>query len=283
MADSPNFFYEPVPTPEMISFYRDEGFLHVAGFYDYEREIEPIQRDIHKLIGMIAADAAIDLGPRDFSTEEFDGGLPILLAGHRRLVGVLYDAVKKLPSYVRLACCEKHDVYARALLGSGFVGFAPRGYGIRMDNPGEDHYATQLHQDYVSQLSSQNAAVLWSPLRRTTPELGPLALYPRSHRDGIYPIVRTASGSRGLEIDNIDEVVKPFPVIAPEVAVGDCVFADFLLLHESGRNVSGRTRWAMISRYFDFLHPSGRAINWKGGLQEGNSFEVVHPELSRNA
>jgi hypothetical protein len=36
----------------------------------------------------------------------------------------------------------------------------------------------------------------------------------------------------------------------------------------------------MISRYFDFLDESGRSYGWKGGLQEGNSFENIHPELS---
>lgn len=36
----------------------------------------------------------------------------------------------------------------------------------------------------------------------------------------------------------------------------------------------------MISRYFDFLDPVGISYGWKGGLQEGNSFEKIHPELS---
>lgn len=281
MAEFETFAFSPKPGAGEVSFFRENGFLYVSGFYDYETEIREIHRNIFDLIGLIADQHGIPLGPRTFSAENFDSGLPYLVKHHRSLVGVLYDAVKKLPSYVRLACCGKHDIYARELLGSSFVGFANRGYGIRMDNPGEDHYATQLHQDYVSQLCSQRAAVIWSPLRDTTSDMGPVVLYPGSHRDGVFPIAKVEAGSRGLVIADEQELIRRYPAVAPTVRVGDCVFVDFLTLHESGRNRTDRTRWAMISRYFDFLDPSGRSIHWKGGLQEGNSFEKIHPEFCR--
>jgi ectoine hydroxylase-related dioxygenase (phytanoyl-CoA dioxygenase family) len=218
------------------------------------------------------------------SQEEFDEGLAALAKSHRRQASIVYDAVKKIPSYVRLANCRKNEDLARQLLSSSFVGFAPRGYGIRLDHPGEDKYLTQLHQDYTSQLSSPRGVVLWSPLRKVTPALGPVKLYPGSHRTGIQPVEVTGSGSYGLRLRDEQEMRRRFVGVAPELNVGDVVAMDFLLLHESSPNQTDQTRWAMISRYFDFTEKVGASYGWKGGLAEGNSFAQVHPELtSRSA
>jgi hypothetical protein len=273
------FLFRHEPSHEEADFFAEHGFLYVENFYDVQTEVDPIRRDIFDLIGLISGRHRIALGRREYGQVEFDSGLQGLIAEHRPLVGVLYDAVKKLPNYLRLACVDKHDRYCRTLLGTAFVGFANRGYGIRMDNPFEDQYSTQLHQDYVSQLSSQNAVVTWSPLRDVTPELGPIMIYPGSHRSGVFPILKTSDGSRGLVLADEEKLIHSYQGIAPDVRVGDCLFLHFLTLHESGQNRSDKTRWSMLSRYFDFTHPSGVAINWKGGLQEGNSFETIHPEL----
>jgi len=276
------FRYRDDPGADEVDFYRAHGYLYVENFYDRATEIEPILKDIHELISLLCESHAIPLQRGPYSAEKFDEGLPFLIQNHRAVVGVLYDAVKKLPNYVRLACAEKNDRYARAILRSSFVGFANRGYGIRMDNPNEDQYSTQLHQDYVSQLCSQNATVLWSPLREVGAALGPMTIYPGSHASGVFPITKTSEGSRGLVIKGERELAKR-PRISPDVGVGDCIFLDFLTLHESGQNRSNRTRWAMLSRYFDFTDASGRAIGWKGGLQEGTLFENIHPELVQNS
>jgi len=269
------------PKTEETDFFRKYGYLYVEDFYDYETEIHPIRENIFRLIGMISEQKGVSVAHRRFDEEDFDQGLSCLIRDFRPSVGTLYDAVKKLPNYIRLAASSKHDSYARLLLGSDFVGFANRGYGIRMDNPGEDHYRTQLHQDYVSQLCSQNSIVFWSPLRDVVADMGPLVFYPESHRSGVFPILKIGGGSQGLVIDGAESVVSQFPRLNPEVPAGDCILMHALLLHESGLNRSTRTRWSMISRYFDFTDATGRSINWKGGLQEGHAFETVHPELTR--
>lgn len=274
------FPFRSEPGDEEADFFAKHGFLYVENFYDVQSEIDPICKDIFDLIGLISERHQISLGPRAYGEVEFDHGLQYLIAQHRPVVGVLYDAVKKLPNYLRLACARKHDEYCRSMLRTPFVGFASRGYGIRMDNPFEDEYSTQPHQDYVSQLSSQNAAVTWSPLRDVTSALGPMTIYPDSHRSGVFPILKKSDGSRGLVLADEENLIRSYAGISPDVRVGDCLFLHFLLLHESGKNRSDKTRWSMLSRYFDFTHPSGMAINWKGGLQEGNSFETIHPELT---
>jgi Phytanoyl-CoA dioxygenase (PhyH) len=274
------FPYRSNPGQEEARFFFEHGYLYVSQFYDVEREVEPIRKDIYALIGLIAASHGVSLRRPSYNAREFDYGLQYLIAQQRPLVGILYDAVKKLPNYIRLAASEKHDVYGRVLLETSFVGFANRGYGIRMDNPHEAEYSTQLHQDYISQLCSQSAIVTWSPLRDVTQDLGPVKFYPGSHRSGVFPIVKAGQGSRGLMIADEEKIAASYQGVAPDVLVGDCLMLHFLTLHESGQNKSDVTRWSMLSRYFDFHHATGVAIGWKGGLQEGNSFEAVHPEFT---
>lgn len=268
------------PSAEDTAFFREHGYLYVKDFYDAETEVRPIQETVYRLIGLLAEDHGITLDRPPFSPEHFDAGLSVLLRENRALVGVLYDACKKIPAYIRLACHPAHEAYMAALLGSDMPGFACRGYGIRMDNPGEEYYLTQLHQDYVSQLCSQAGVVFWSPLRVTGPALGQVRIYPGSHRNGVFPIRKTAHNSRGLEIDGEAEIRARYGPITPEVAVGDCVIIHFLTLHESQPNRSEATRWAMISRYFDFLEEGGRKIGWKGGIAEGHYFDAIHPEYT---
>jgi len=259
--------------------FEDEGFIYLPSFYDLDKEILPIQKDIYAIISILIKKYELHIKQEPFSPKTFDSGIEELLKTNRQVVSIIYDAVKKIPSYMKLACSEKNEEVAKILLKTNFVGFASRGYGIRMDNPSEDIFLTQWHQDYVSQLCAKDGIVLWSPLRDVTSEMGPVEICPSSHKDGIFKVSKEGEGSYGLKIKNENEIVKKYTSLIPEVKAGDMVIINYLLLHRSTPNRSKHTRWAMISRYFDFLDPVGISYGWKGGLQEGNSFEKMHPEL----
>lgn len=260
--------------------YNKSGVVYLESFYDLNTEILPIQKDIYRLIGIIIKEHLLPIKQENFSPDNFDSGLQELVKNHRKHVSDVYDAVKKLSSYVRLANSVKNENLAKELLNSEFVGFANRGYGIRMDNPNEDKFLTQWHQDYVSQLCSPKGVVLWSPLRDVTMNTGPVVICPGSHHEGIFPIIRDGHGSHGLKIKNEDMIIGRYQSVVPEVKSGDMVVIDYLTLHCSSPNRSQATRWAMISRYFDFLDKTGISYGWKGGLQEGYSFETMHKELT---
>jgi len=257
----------------------ETGTLYIEGFYDTS-EVLDLQRAIYRLITVAIATRDLAVGQEPFSPEEFDSGLAELLVDHRSTAGLIYDAIKKLPSYVRLASSPRHDGVTSFLLGSDFVGFANRGYGVRMDNPNEDDYLTQLHQDYTSQLCSPSGLVFWSPLRRVTQDMGPVAIFEGSHRQGILPIRVTGAGSYGLQLRDPEAAVRGCPVSREEIEVGDAVVIHALTLHESTANRADRTRWSMISRFFDLNEPIGATHGWKGGLQEGNAFGDRHPDLT---
>ena len=190
----------------------------------------------------------------------------------------MYDAVKKLAPYVRLACSEKNELLSCNVLKTKTIGFHHRGYGMRMDHPNRDETLTQWHQDYVSNLCSMKGIVFWSPLRFTSLEIGPVEICVGSHKEGVFKILKNGDGSYGLKIKNEQNIITKFRSVIPEVYPGDLVIIDYLTVHRSSPNRSKFTRWAMISRYFDFLDQTGISYGWKGGLQEGNSFERIHPD-----
>lgn len=270
----------PFTKDDLLAFKRD-GFLYVEDFLPPDGVLR-LQQDIHRLIGMFLEREGLRDAQVPFSPPEFDSGLPALLKKSRRLGAEVYEAVKKLQSHVRLASDDRHVDATNALLGTEFSGFASRGWGLRLDHPAEDNFLTQLHQDYISQLCSPRGVVYWTPLRDVDAATGPVIIYPGSHHAGVFPIEVTGEGSQGLNIHDEPSVLSRFEAICPEVKAGDCVMIDMLLLHKSSANRSARTRWALISRYFDFCEPVGRKIGWIGGLQDGHSFEKVFPELTVN-
>ncbi len=259
-------------TKEAQEHFEHYGFLYVESFYDVENEIAPIQNRIRQLFELV-------LEEKSNPNEAFDWLLARDRVNNRNAASVVYDAIKKVPEYVALASANKNTELAKHLLRSEFVGFAQRGFGVRMDHPHEDRLLTQLHQDYTSQLCSPHGIVIWSPLLHVSFDMGPVIIYPESHKLGILPIDVAGEGSYGLQLRDADSLRRNFKPIAPEVRPGDAVILHMLTLHESAPNRGTDTRWAMISRYFDFLHDTGRSHGWRGGLQEGNAFQRVHPEL----
>ena len=122
---------------KIIDQYNKDGFVNIPSFYDLKTEILPIQKSIYQLISILIKQHKLSITQEPFSPLTFDSGLYMLLENHRPLVSQIYDAVKKIPSYVKLACSTKNEQVARVLLNTEFIGFASHGYGIRMDNPFE--------------------------------------------------------------------------------------------------------------------------------------------------
>jgi len=260
-------------------FFDKYGFLYIKKLYP-EDLFKKLLQEISQLIHLICEREGCS--PDSAGSDEFDCGLKSLLKKDRKLGGLIYEAVKKLPSHIQLASHPVHIEVCKNLMNMRFPGFAARGWGTRMDHPSEDTFLTQLHQDYVSQLGSPKGLVFWTPLRFVDHRLGPLVIFPGSHKEGVFPISVQGRGSEGLMIADEKNIRAKFNSICPEVANGDTVVMDYMTLHESSPNRGSQTRWSFISRYFDFQDPVGTKIGWVGGVQEGSSFEKIFPELVKN-
>ncbi|PNS09305.1 phytanoyl-CoA dioxygenase family protein [Solilutibacter silvestris] len=274
----------PLSAEQIESFWRD-GVLVVRGFYDMAIQLLPIQRGIHQVIGQVMLRHGLSDNRTQFSADDFDDGYEMLIGTDRSWGGEVYDAVKQIPAFMRLLADPRHEQIFTQLRPDSVPAIASGGYGIRIDNPAEDRFRAEWHQEYPAQLRSLDGLVFWSPLRMVTEEFGPVRFCPTSHSGGLIPVLTQPepsserSGAYALRLENEAQVVGRYPQAAPLTMPGDLVLIDFLTLHASGYNQSTRPRWSMQFRYFNFNDPTGRAHGWKGSFASGVDFRRIHPEL----
>ena len=273
---------------EQRQTFAESGLLVIPGFYDLQADIEPVQRAIHEVIGQVMVRHGVQDRRGPCRPADFDAGYLDLIRSDRTWGAETYDAVKQIPSFIRLVAHPAHEQVMRELRAGSVPGIAAGGYGIRIDNPNEDRYRAQWHQEYPAQLRSLDGLVFWSPLVPVDEAIGPVQFCPGSHREGPLPVFTSdpndASRTRayGLMLKDEESLIARYPRVAPLLSPTDLVVVDFLLLHASGHNCGQRARWSMQFRYFNFAEPTGRSHAWKGSFAAGVDFRDVHPELCAN-
>lgn len=259
------------------------GFVRIPSFYDADTDLRPIWTGVRDIIELVAAHAGVSIPPGEPTEADFDAGFAELIRADRRFGSVVYDAVKQLAPFVRLVASERHEELLRSLRSTDVVGVAAGGFGIRIDNPDEDRYRAQWHQEYPAQLRSIDGCVFWSPLVNVTTDIGPIEICDGSHAGGLVKVGTRNGGERSgayaLFLEDEERVVGLYPHVSEEIAAGDLVVMDFLTIHRSGANRSHRSRWTMQSRLFNFRHDSGVRIGWAGSFAAGTAIADVHPEL----
>lgn len=272
-------------TKEQVKEFNEYGYIVIKGFYDREIEIEPIQYGIWQILKILFEKYHIGISPQEFSPDAFDYGYQKLIAVNRRYGGEVYDAIKQVPAFMRLVALNKNENVFMQLRNVSTPAIAAGGYGIRIDNPHEEKYRSLWHYEYRDQLRSTDGIVFWSPLVKLTAQMGPVQICPRSHLDGLRrsysrdPENPEKTGAYAMRIENEEDLITQYGVVAPLSEPGDLVLMDFLTLHSSGVNISDRSRWSMQFRYFSFEDHSGISINWAGCVANGIQLKDIHPEL----
>jgi len=270
---------------DQVRQFKRDGLLIVRNFYDIEKDIFPIQRAIYNLISILIRKYNLDIKQKPFTAATFDSGYQELIAHDRKIGGEVYDAVKQIPAFFRVCAHQKNDLVMKQLRETDMPGIAAGGYGIRINNPNEERFRAEWHQEYPSQLRSLDGIVLWSPLVEVTKELGPVQFCIGSHVEGPVPVYTKdpenpdKKGAYGLILKGKDELIRKYPASSPLTSPGDVVLVDFLTLHASGHNVSNRSLWSMQLRYFNFREPGGIRYSWCGSYAAGVDFTKIHPEL----
>ncbi|WP_349358022.1 phytanoyl-CoA dioxygenase family protein [Stappia sp.] len=267
---------------DRTAFERD-GFTIIPGFYDYERQVEPIRQGVRWIVETLCRKHGVD-APVETVEEAMGPGYLALAAANRSWGGEVYDAVKQIPGFMSLVSDPRNAEVFRALRPDAVPGLAAGGYGIRIDSPGEEKFRAAWHQEFPAQLRSPDGMVFWSPLIPITADLGPVELAVGSHKEGIVPVRRDdggvgKSGAYALRLDREEERLARYEHAAPLTNPGDLIVMDFLTLHQSGFNRGSMPRWSMQFRYFNFNDPTGVRLSWKGSFAAGQSFETLLPEL----
>lgn len=267
-----------------IEDFHSNGFLVIKEFYDTENEIEPIQYYIYHIIGMLIKREGLLCAREPFSPETFDTGFQKLIEHDRRLGGVVYDAIKQIPGFIRLLSSKKHELVYESIFGCSFPAIGSGSQGIRIDIPFETRFSAPWHQEYLANLRSKEGLTFWSPLLNMSQEMGPVEFCVGSHKGGVFPVrLRDKKnphkkGAEAMVIAREEGIVASYATNSPILSCGDVLLADWLVLHRSGVNVSNRCRWSMQMRHFSFDNKVGISNNWIGSFANGVSIDLVHPE-----
>jgi hypothetical protein len=263
-------------------FHRD-GFLKIPNFYERDALIEPIQLTLRAMIKQVAIRHKQLTSELEATDQEFDAGYLNLILKDRRFGSEIYDLAKQVPGLHKLIGDPRHSRIFEDLRPTSTPAVAHGGFGIRIDNPFEDTFRAQWHQEYPAQLRSPNGLVFWTPLVPVTNDIGPVQIAIGSHREGPLPVSKKSYGERvgayALDLDNEDHILGKYERTAPLLGPGDLLIMDFMLLHASGYNRGNRSRWTIQFRYFDVSNPTGRTNGWVGSFAEGVDFAKLHPEL----
>ena len=270
-------------TSEQRESFNQQGFLLLPRFYDLDSEIRPIQHTLYQIIGLVAEQHGLPLERPPFAPESFDAGYNALIARDRSVGSAVYDAAKLIPAFLRLLASGKNERLFAAMRDTDLVGIGAASFGIRIDNPGEEQFRSQWHQEFLYQPQSLDGLVFWSPLVEIEKTMGPVEVCVGSHRDGLCVYRKGgkyANKSGAYRIGLADEaaVVDRYSKAAPLARPGDLLILDYLTLHQSGFNVSDRSRWSMQFRLFNFHEPTGRKLGWKPSVTAGTSIESLFPQ-----
>ena len=259
------------------------GVVVIRQFFDVEKEIRPIQLAIYQIIGLVMERHGLSIERQPFAGDNFDAGYAELIRADRKFGGEVYDLVKQIPAFLRLISSARSEQLFCELRGSDLAGIGAASYGIRIDNPFEEQFRSQWHQEFLFQPQSMDGVVMWTPLVPIKPDMGPVIVCLESHKDGLCTYCKSSpyeqkSGAYKIGIRNDEQVAGRYQQVAPLTEPGDLIVMDYLTIHQSGFNVSDRSRWSIQSRFFNFREATGKRIGWKASVTAGTDIETIFPE-----
>jgi ectoine hydroxylase-related dioxygenase (phytanoyl-CoA dioxygenase family) len=216
---------------------------------------------------------------------DLDEAFNALCSHDRRLGGAIYDMGKKHPMVVETLTHPRLLEYVAQFLRAECVYYAIDQIHFRIERKGEDRFALDWHQDVWYTNTTEHAITAWYALTDVPLELGPMRLILGSHRKmemvDVDPEINT-------KFDNSQAFTLVSPVeesaaIDVHVNAGDVVLLHQVALHRSGRNVSDKNRWGIVTRYTDLFADEFVRKGWKCGIQRGRpTFLDTHPHAIRN-
>jgi hypothetical protein len=263
--------------------FSDNGVLVLRKFHDVESEIRPIQQAIYEIIDLVVRRHGLSIVREPFDHANFDCGYAELIAIDRKYGGEVYDIVKQIPAFLRLISSAHSERLFCELRCTDLAGIGAASYGIRIDNPFEEKFRSQWHQEFLYQPQSLDGLVFWTPLVPVTAEIGPVNICLKSHKQGLCIYSKgTAYGDKQgayqIGIFNEEAIVARYEQVAPLTEPGDLIIMDFLTIHQSGFNGSARSRWTVQSRFLNFREPTGMRIGWKASVTAGTDIQSIFAE-----
>jgi len=123
----------PLTDEQLAAFTRD-GFVVLPNFYE-RAEVEAVQRGVHSIIGLLIEQHSLAIEQPPFAAETFDAGYQALIAHDRALGGVVYDAAKQIPAFIRIVASAQHEAVVRQVRGTDAPAIAAGGTAFALIIP----------------------------------------------------------------------------------------------------------------------------------------------------
>lgn len=267
-------------TKDIKPLLQAEGYAVTRDLIDMEEWILPIWNDICWLAELCALRYRIKASsPAPEGIEEKAEWLMQLFLEDRRICSDLYDGIKQLPSFLRLASSKIfEDLYSK-LFTSGLVGVGENSYGIRLDLPEEERFRSHWHQEYAYNPQSPQLAVFWIPLVPMLPDMGSVEILSGSNNLGhiehmALPEYSNKVGLYKTGLPLADKYEKEFDKVTLLTKPGDVVILDSRTIHQSGWNKSTKLRVTMQVRYFGFNNKKAIKDGWPSRPSEHFEYNV---------
>jgi len=172
------------------------------------------------------------------------------------IFSILYDTIQMSTKLASIANSSTILNVTSSLLDTDPNSLASYNHMMRMDFPSDQRNSYGWHQDSpynYSNISGENALVVWFPLLDVNKKNGTLRVKPGSHLEGIHPtsFSHKHGGSRQLLVP--DEVVKKYKTIDLDMNFGDVLISNNNLVHSSGNNNSDDIRYTIVTRIHKIL------------------------------
>jgi ectoine hydroxylase-related dioxygenase (phytanoyl-CoA dioxygenase family) len=258
---------------------RKNGYIKIKNFFS-QKQIKNIQNEFFSLSKKLYKQH-YNKGFEKNINDDFDSYCIESFKKKNDFSSRFYETCKKLNSFHEIFYEKKTKNLLKKIFKKKSYGILNRGYGFRFDYPNDKKFLTQLHQDYTSNLGSPIGYVFITPLKNITKNMGPIRVYPGSHKAGIRNIKviknKNIRITRSFEIEvKKKDLLKNSKTIT--LNTGDLLVIDFLTLHESTQNFSKKIRFTMIYRFIDYDNQISINNFVPNGEQDGNYFDQFHKE-----
>lgn len=220
--------------------------------------------------------------PETDGQSRFDHGFVQLNQLDRKHGSVIFDASRRLTPIHQVSVQPKLLDISRALMNTDTL-MCCEHKPVRIDQPSEDTYLFDWHQDFPFIMDLEDSIVYWIPLHDVDNDNGCLIVAPGSHKLGVMPMNvrdpqnRGDNKSRTMHIKDLSPL-EQFEHYTVPMHKGDVLVFSTLLLHRSQANMTTRSRWTLQIRYGNYEYAKAVGRDWTGTLRDGGWLGDRHPE-----
>ena len=173
---------------------------------------------------------------------------------NKDLLGEVYDTFSYSLTFMRFLGNKKVENITQELLNinktSSLYGWTNR---MRIDPPSDERRTYGWHQEIFYTIPDTKFLQTWCPMMRdTTIENGTIELKKGSHKEGIPKQTWTAKEGLATQIIIDPEITNKYKTTSLEMKVGDILFFDGHLAHQSGKNsTKDEVRFSLVGMWND--------------------------------